>query len=378
MNYRRIIPTAPHLFVPTYVFVILIALVAFSAHAQQSAEPAGGPTTTIRAESRLVLVDTVVTDKKGNYIQDLTEKDFRVWEDDQEQKIKTFSFEQAPAGADSQKRYLVLFFDDDSMQASDQSRARAAAVKFLETNSGPGRFVAIIDYAGTMRVAQNFTDDVERLKQVAGTPTLSIASTETASLGSPVFATYDAYSNRNVLLALRSVARGLASLPGRKSLIWLTSGFPFSQDGEAEMTALINVCNKANVAVYPLDVRGVSVGSNFRQAPFRDSDFETAMDSSQSGDGDSSAGAPHLVYVAQTKTGGGGTSTGGTRPGGTTGNTGGGRVVIPRPQPPPTPWSNSGTQPRTIIPPFPPSTVDQPAGTLLGCDRYRGLRHRQQ
>src|SRR5277367_5273821 len=45
----------------------------------------------IRRETRLVLVDTVVTDKKGNYIRDLTQKDFKVFEDNKEQTILSFS-----------------------------------------------------------------------------------------------------------------------------------------------------------------------------------------------------------------------------------------------------------------------------------------------
>ena len=35
----------------------------------------------IKSETRVVLVDAVVTGKKGEYIRDLTAKDFRVWED---------------------------------------------------------------------------------------------------------------------------------------------------------------------------------------------------------------------------------------------------------------------------------------------------------
>ena len=34
-----------------------------------------------------MLVDSVVTDKHGSYIRDLTQKDFRVWEDDKEQQV---------------------------------------------------------------------------------------------------------------------------------------------------------------------------------------------------------------------------------------------------------------------------------------------------
>ena len=49
---------------------------------------AGG---TIKVETRLVLVDTIVTDKKGNYITDLQQKDFKVLEDDKEQPVKSFS-----------------------------------------------------------------------------------------------------------------------------------------------------------------------------------------------------------------------------------------------------------------------------------------------
>ena len=170
MNYRRI-----------SFIALLISLVIclaggrggtayFRAYAQQAADLPTGATATIRAESRLVLVDVVVTDKKGGYVEDLTQKDFRVWQDDQEQKITSFSFEQSASPANAQKRHLVLFFDDESMQPTDQTRARAAAGKFLEGSSGTGNYVAIIDYAGTMQVAQNFTDDTERLKKVVSTP----------------------------------------------------------------------------------------------------------------------------------------------------------------------------------------------------------------
>ena len=72
---------------------------------QNQASPAADSSTPVfKAETRLVLVDTVVTDKKGNYISGLTAKDFKVWEDDKEQPIKSFSAESgsaAPSGESS-------------------------------------------------------------------------------------------------------------------------------------------------------------------------------------------------------------------------------------------------------------------------------------
>ncbi len=49
------------------------------------------PAVVIRKESKLVLVDAVVTDKKGNYVRDLTQNDFKVFEDNKEQPVSTFS-----------------------------------------------------------------------------------------------------------------------------------------------------------------------------------------------------------------------------------------------------------------------------------------------
>jgi hypothetical protein len=69
---------------------------AAQAQPQEQAAPAAPsePQTSpvvIRKESRLVLVDAVVTDKKGNYIRDLTDKDFKIYEDNKEQPVASFS-----------------------------------------------------------------------------------------------------------------------------------------------------------------------------------------------------------------------------------------------------------------------------------------------
>ena len=84
----------------------------------QTAQPAQGaePAAIFHTETRLVPVDVVVKDKKDNYVRDLTKKDFKVSEDGKEQEITTFSFGADPnAPASAQQRYLVLFFDNSTM-----------------------------------------------------------------------------------------------------------------------------------------------------------------------------------------------------------------------------------------------------------------------
>jgi VWFA-related protein len=264
-------------FITGIICVCQLALFAAMASAQQPAAPAPtSDTGTIHAETRLVLVDTVVTDKKGNYIRDLTLKDFKVWEDNKEQAIKSFSLEDDNASPEkAQKHYLVLFFDNSTMDVGDQMQARQAAAKFIDANAAPNRLIALVDFGGTIKISQNFTADATRLKQVvAGTQTSSVspnaAPVEVASLapsvggtsfGMPYLGNAEAdFGAHSVMLALRSLAKSLGTVPGRKTLVFLTSGFPLTPERQSELTAVIDVCNRNNVAVYPLDVRGLVAG----------------------------------------------------------------------------------------------------------------------
>jgi VWFA-related protein len=250
------------------------------ANAQAPAESSGP---VIRTETRLVLVDTVVTDKKGNYIRDLTAENFKVWEDNKEQTVKSFSFGADPASpAKSQARYLVLFFDNSTMNPGDQLRARQAAVKFIDANAGPNRLMAIVNFGGTVRIAQNFTADSERLKKVASASQFSSVSpnaepVQIASLGVPSLGNAESdFGARSVLLALRSMAKILSPVPGRKSLVLFTSGFPLTSERSSEATAVISICNRANVALYPIDVRGLVAPSGASIASPSDATYAQA------------------------------------------------------------------------------------------------------
>lgn len=53
------------------------------------------------------------------------------------------------------------------------------------------------------------------------------------------------------MAALSAIANHVADIPGRKNLLWLTANLPFS--GEA----IARVLGRANIAVYPVDARGL-------------------------------------------------------------------------------------------------------------------------
>jgi VWFA-related protein len=241
--------------------ILLAVAAAACAVAQDAPKPgvAQAPGTIFRTETRLVPVDVVVQDKKGNYIHDLEQKDFKVSEDGKEQQIKNFSFEADPnSPLAQQKKYLVLFFDLSSMNPGDQIQSRQAAVKFIDANAGPNRLMAVINFGGSLQVMQNFTDDIERLKAAANGVRTSNISTDSTAGGPRIMSQF---GQSSMILGLRSMAKNLADIPGRKTLVLFSAGFPLNSEIISEVTAAVDALNRANIAVYPVDVRGLATNT---------------------------------------------------------------------------------------------------------------------
>lgn len=350
---------------PLITAALLIA--GSPAHSQQQ------PGVVIQTESRLVLVDSIVTDKKGEYVRDLTMKDFRVWEDNKEQIIKSFSFEADPASPSAnQKHYLVLFFDNSTMNFGDQAHAREAAARFIDANAGPNRLMAIVNFGGAVQIAQNFTDNVERLKQVvSGAKIAAVNPNEAPSPGVPVQLSKATagFGARDLILGVRELAKNLSSIPGRKTLVLLSAGMPLNSELMSEVSATIDVCNRSNVAVYTIDVRGLVAPAPGRAAlappaPFR---FLNALAGTLPG----SSGLGVFGFQRGGTAPGGGVSgpgTGGGRGGAPVGGgsapPAGGRGGTPGGTPTP-PAGNRGPMPGTPANPGGANRGGFPAGVVL-------------
>src|SRR5262249_18518519 len=155
-----------------------------------------------------------------------------------------------------------------SMAAPDQIQARGAAAKFVAANAGPDNMMAVVDFGGSLRISQNFTANADVLSAaVSGVKSTHVNSNADAGSSGPVTVaaaglssistTEMDYGARTMLLAVRSLAKNLRSVPGRKMLVLFSAGFSLSVENHSELTAAIDACNKANVAIYSLDVRGL-------------------------------------------------------------------------------------------------------------------------
>src|SRR5712692_8814571 len=378
----------------------------------QAASPAEPqPVVVIKKESKLVLVDSVVTDKKGNYIRDLTQNDFKVFEDNKEQAVSAFSTgADVATQANGQRHYLILFFDNSTMAAPDQIQARSAATKFIAANAGPDKLMAVVDFGGSLRIVQNFTANADVLRAaVSGVKSsavdpnapppdvpVTVASAGLPSMGSSLGNAAADFGARSMLLAVRSLAKNLRSIPGRKMVVLFSGGFPLTQENQSELTATIDACNKSNVAVYALDARGLVAtapgGSAGRRTttgkpPAASNRIPTrkttprshillaaypamAMPDPQrpggggggtggggkggSGGGGGGAGGGSARGGGKGGSGGGGGTGGGGKGG--SGGGGGGSGSRGGGYNPGSNYNNSAySQPRTIVPPFPPS-----------------------
>src|SRR5450631_350479 len=182
----------------TFIALVLIAQVA--AYGQQANVP-GVPKGTYKFEvnSQLVVVNVSAKDKNGAPLDGLKPSDFTITEDGKAQQIKVFEFQRleeaametseaatvvsptatpvkaapntiAPAKAGEVKykdrRLMVMFFDQAGMPVADQIRAQQAALKFVKSQITSSDMVAVMTYATSLNVLQDFTADRDLLTKV--------------------------------------------------------------------------------------------------------------------------------------------------------------------------------------------------------------------
>lgn len=279
----------------------ILALLVLTAFAQQQPPPA--PAVTFKASANLVVVDVTVKDKAGNALDHLTKNDFTVLEDGKPQKVEIFEFQKLemepappppPPALSSRmelpgnpktvittesrgqvqyhdKRLLVLFFDFSNMGIPEELRAQESALKFIDTRMTASDMMAILLNTSAVKVQTDFTDDRDQLKDIVNNLPIGEmsdlagvaddGSDDNEDTGAAFVADeteFNIYNTDRKLQGIEDAVRMLAALPEKKVLIYVSAGISKTGiENQAQLEATINASVKANVAIYPIDARGL-------------------------------------------------------------------------------------------------------------------------
>ncbi|HWB32002.1 MAG TPA: VWA domain-containing protein [Acidobacteriaceae bacterium] len=130
---------------------------------QSSEQPVShGPVDTIRVRSRLVNVALNVVDAQGSPVGGFEQKDFRLFEDGQEQKIAVFEREATSPLS------IVLAIDSSETTMTSDRLEREAAKHFVRAILRPQDELDLMDFADTVREVVPFTNQVKRIEQGLG------------------------------------------------------------------------------------------------------------------------------------------------------------------------------------------------------------------
>ncbi|MGO4885661.1 MAG: VWA domain-containing protein [Bryobacteraceae bacterium] len=272
------------------------------------------PDLVLRSTTRLVEVNVIVT-RNGEPVSGLKKEDFQVFDNGKRQEIRQFSedtrallptaAEPLPPGtftnqleqrAGPPAAVTAILLDGLNTEFADQAYARQQVVRFLSQIQPQDRIALYtLDYRGLTVLHDYTTDSSDLLAKLAnyradmGPDKLSAFSDPLngflASQGNQLEAARRLDDQiRQTLTAIEFIANGLAGLPGRKNLVWVSAAFPLqigfgdlpgnggvatarpgahrpasADSWTAPTDRTVRALNNANVAIYPVDARGLEL-----------------------------------------------------------------------------------------------------------------------
>jgi len=316
----------------------------------------------IQAGTHVVLVNVVARDKHGKPVDDLNSDDFVLRDNGQEQKIAFFALEEAsetatvapgsPARltftnrpAQGNPSVTVFLFDELNTRLADQQLAKKDFLRYLRGLPAESR-VAVFVLGDSLSLLHDFSQDMASLLAALAkhsnrvNPEVTAATAPPASSNSltgdqATTAQWDSFLQSagqqyidytetvratRTAAALQTIAGHLQGVPGRKTLIWISGGFPIQlglnnsvdsipqgnpgartssrsraggrsggnnksnsssstpaatasatpselpgagQSFESDVARAIRALNEADVAVWPVDARGITVAPVF-------------------------------------------------------------------------------------------------------------------
>ncbi|MCU1246341.1 MAG: von Willebrand factor, type [Acidobacteria bacterium] len=235
-------------------------------------------------EVNAVLIDTIVTDSKGNQILGLDKNDFVVKEKGVEQPLDSVAYltnrqllnapeEKAPFQVErtSESRYFIFFFDKpaDGQLFAEVAQARSAAREFIDHVMRPGDLVAIAGHDIRLKIYSDFTSEKQQLRAALDTSASFGRGLTSVPAGSGpsiirTIGTEEMINNTGTVYeAIDRLADGLRPIHARKELILFSAGIlepgDTVQNGVVTSRSqyydpMVRSLNASNVTVYALNL----------------------------------------------------------------------------------------------------------------------------
>ncbi len=278
------------------MFAVVLTLWPAFAMAQQDA------VSTLRVTTRLVVLDVVVTDKKGQPITDLKPSDFEVLEDKVPQTIRSFEppsahalpatqmtpeqakaevYDPAKPANFGQTSVNILVLDQLNTHFADSSFARRQMKDYLQSQSEvlAQPTTLLVVYQDHFKLLQQFTRDRAKLLTALAKAPVNYSweyEMKGKADNGPVTRL------ETTVRALQEMTQVYAPVPGRKNVIWVGGGFP-SLDPESlanndlrevqeTMKHVINQLVDTRMTLYAVDPTSTAAGmtelTDFQQMAF--------------------------------------------------------------------------------------------------------------
>ena len=257
--------------------VVLVPALGWLALAASLAQTPQEPV--LRVTANRVQVDAVVTGRQGRHVTDLRAEDFQVFQDGKPQKITQCTYIRTGPEV---HRTVAVIVDDLGLSFESVVQIRRALKSFIDEQLQPGDRVAIIRTSGDVGALQQFTSDKRKLHAAAERLRWHVRSRTGICSFQPerpchllsVFGVEPEAGRLSALETLEriiSVVKGLAQLPGRKSILLFSEYIALASDSEVVEYAplverahqrVLDAATRASAAVYSIDPRGLPVLGN--------------------------------------------------------------------------------------------------------------------
>ncbi len=264
--------------------------------------------TTIRATAEEVLVDVIVREKGGTFLNDLKADEVRILEDGKEQQVTSFRLisgreaiaqaGEAPKLLDPLRQVRLVSLVFERLDNEARQLARQAALDLLKDKQEPNIYYSVMRIDNNLRILLPFTNDRKRIEKAveaatgdakalradlnlellaqqaaqapqpgeltgpeAATLGAAIAEAEMARVIQAMVQFSDAAQAQQLgassIFSLLALVKGQQSLPGRKTVLYFSEGLSLPNTVLPQFESLVGAANSANVAFYSIDARGL-------------------------------------------------------------------------------------------------------------------------